>query len=62
MNYEIKIVRADGLEFTAFVWNQEPDQGVRRACTWARGRGIDYRSVYALPCVSKPQTVPSRNI
>ena len=62
MSYEIKIVRADGFEFTAFVWNEEPEQGVRRACTWARGRGIDYRSVYALPCNSKPQTVPSRYI
>ena len=62
MSYEIKIVRVDGFEFTAFVWNQEPEHGVRRACTWARGRGIDYRSVYALPCISKAQTVPSRNL
>lgn len=53
MSYEIKIVRVDGIEFTAFVWNEEPDQGVRRACKWARGRGIEYRSVYALPCISK---------
>jgi len=63
MTYEIKIVRADGLEFTAFTWlHGDPNRGVERAVRWAKGRGIPYRSVYALPCISKPQTVPLRNV
>lgn len=62
MTYEIKIVRADGLEFTAFTWaHGDANQGVERAVRWAKGKGIPYRSVYALPCYSKPQTVPLWN-
>lgn len=54
MTYEIKIVRADGLEFTAFTWlHGDPNRGVERAVRWARGKGIEYRSIYALPCYPK---------